>query len=394
MHMLAQKLFCPFCCASFAPHEMRFRCANTDCLGKVPDPLYSRVSGIPSSPKMGRILVSTKKGFFSWNTRHEAICDSCHTRTTIRICPECHGTLPENIEQVEQYFFTLLGNGAAGKTHYLVSLLAKLQHETGPHVKMVVRPLGELGQLRWSQLYTRLFEQKTVLPATQSRGGYQQLDYPLAFQFTLLQNESKRIVNVSFFDPSGADSSQGNVATQRYLRFAHAFLFFIDPLAIPSIRATVGNHNGNVSRSVGAQIPLEHQLLTFVQNIKKEYRLQDSDKVSIPTAFVLAKSDIWQAFLEADSPVLRPVIYDGAVEAAQLQSVSTEMSSLLSSWLGAQFSQIVRSEFTNYAYFGVSALGRQADSANHLSAISPFRVEDPFLWQLLQLHIFQNRVAR
>lgn len=394
MHFFTPKLLCPFCCASFASHEMRFRCASAHCLGMVHDPLYSRVSGIPHPPKMGRILVPAKKGIFFGGDPREAICDSCHERTTMRICPECHGTLPEDIGQVEQYFFTLLGNCAAGKTHYLVSLLAKLQHEIGPHVKMVVRPLGELGQLRWSRLYTTLFEQKTVLPATEAIGAYQQLDYPLAFQFTLIQNERKRTVNVSFFDPSGADSSHSNLATKRYLRFAHAFLFFIDPLTITNIRAMIGNLSGEGPRSEGARIPLEQQLLTFIQHIKKEYRLQASDKVSIPTTFVLSKSDIWQAFLEPDSPILRSTVYDGAVEPEQLQSVSTEMNSLLSSWLGPQFGQIIRSEFTNYAYFGVSALGRQADHTNHLSAINPSHVEDPFLWLLIQLHMLQNRVAR
>jgi len=77
-----------------------------------------------------------------------------------------------------------------------------------------------------------------------------------------------------------------------------------------------------------------------------------------------------------------------------IQSVSTEIGNYMQSWVSSGFYQDIDLKFGNYRFFGVSSLGRQPDSSNHLADVNPRRVEDPFLWLLYQFNLIRGKEGR
>nr|BBH86983.1 hypothetical protein KTC_17340 [Thermosporothrix sp. COM3] len=382
MFPFAKKWLCPFCCESFAPHEAYFRCTFSGCLGRIPDTPYSRVSGSKDVLRMGRVLIPGKKRMLPG-----MYCDSCKQLATLRICPRCHSELPQDIGQVDQYFFLLFGSKGSGKTHYLASLITQLQREVGPRMKMTVRPLGEPARLRWNKTYAPLFEQQKALAATKSAETDPLGQYPLSFRFTLEQrNGAKKTVNVGFFDTSGADFTSDSAVLKRYMHQVHGILFLIDPCSITTVRDMLGQQ----SSPTMTQATLEEYPLLLKDTFVSERILRPSEKVKIPVALTLTKMDLVWPHLYSGSPLLRPVTYSGGDIAKRLQSISTEVSSLLASWIGLQFTQTMRSEFHTYAYFGGSALGKPVEDPYKPVIANPLHVEDPLLWLLSQLHILKD----
>ena len=66
------------------------------------------------------------------------------------------------------------------------------------------------------------------------------------------------------------------------------------------------------------------------------------------------------------------------------EDANQEMQSLVENWLGMELYQTVSSQFSNFAFFGLSALGSNPDMDNKIPKFRPFRVADPFLWILMQ----------
>jgi hypothetical protein len=73
-----------------------------------------------------------------------------------------------------------------------------------------------------------------------------------------------------------------------------------------------------------------------------------------------------------------------------MQSVSTDIANYMADWINPNFCNIIETGFAAYEYFGVSSLGEQPQN-DHLSRVSPLRVEDPFLWLLYKLGLINGK---
>lgn len=80
-------------------------------------------------------------------------------------------------------------------------------------------------------------------------------------------------------------------------------------------------------------------------------------------------------------------IRKGAFDKIDFEDANNEMQSLVESWLGMELYQTVSTQFSNFAFFGLSALGSNPDMDNKIPKFRPFRVADPFLWILSQENI-------
>ncbi len=194
---------------------------------------------------------------------------------------------------------------------------------------------------------------------------------------------------IGLFDISGEDMQMLNtsVALKRYIRHAHGIIFLFDPATFPNVQYQI-NHESKSGSST--TIPPDNSVLALRSLFEAERLVRTTEKVKTPIAFTLSKVDTIQSLLDPASPLRRPGLYHSDIEQEQLQSLSTEALSLFNAWSNPNFGNLVNSEFATYAYFGVSALGRQADENNQLAAISPLHVEDPFLWLLLQLKVLKK----
>ena len=74
-----------------------------------------------------------------------------------------------------------------------------------------------------------------------------------------------------------------------------------------------------------------------------------------------------------------------AYDNADGQAVHEHMLALLHEWNAQDIDTHMRLNYSDFRYFGVSALGAEPDYENHTVAaggVRPHRVEDPVLWLL------------
>ncbi len=229
---------CPSCFHSFSLHRPLFRCIIPECAGQGEDEIYGRARGL-TIPVMGRILQPSSRGFA---TPRQAECDICHNISRAHICPHCHGELSYDIGLVDQYMIAIIGSSAAGKTHYIASLIHHLQQATGKNFGLTVRMLGDATQQRWEHdFYTPLFINKTRLQPTPSAVVDAQIKVPLVLRVTFSRGRVRRAINISFFDTAGEDMALFSTMSlqNRYICLADGLILLLDPLQIPAVRQQI-----------------------------------------------------------------------------------------------------------------------------------------------------------
>lgn len=389
---LLQKIVCPFCFHSFSPQEIQFRCVTLTCSGRERDEIYAKERGYGVTV-MGRVLTPPRRKFIP-GLPLEAECDRCRNISRTRICPKCHFELSHDVGQIDQRIIAIIGGRATGKTHYIASLITRLQHETGKHFNLTVRMLGDNTQERWDRdFYTPLFVRRTVLQPNRPAEVDSQVKAPLMFRLTFRKGMYKRALNISFFDSAGEDmTSLTTMSLQnRYICHADGIIFLLDPLQISSVR----------QQAVGANLPpvdskasLENIVGRLRDLFEREYNLRATWRVNTPIAFTLSKVDTLLPLLEPGSELHHPSTHSGYLDLDDVQSVHTEMVNYLTTWIHPTFISSINDSFAHYKFFGVSSLGEQPDANNRLKTVSPLRVEDPFLWILYQMHLISGRKRR
>jgi hypothetical protein len=380
-------LICPFCFIQFTPQDLRFRCVNPVCQGHAPDYVYAKERGYAVT-MMGRVLVPGKRMF---GQPEGVVCDACKVMSYTRICPNCHFELSNDIGQVDQRIIAIIGGRATGKTHYIASLVTRLQNEVAQNFDIHVRMMGEDTQMRWERdFYTPLFVRKMVLKPNLPAANDAQVKSPLMFRFMFNDGSRLRAINISFFDSAGEDmKSVSTMSVQnRYICHADGIIFLLDPLQIPTVRQQLPS----------VKIPPpdmraspEYIVGNLRELFEQQHRLRPTQKIKVPIAFTLSKVDTLIPILEPGSALQRPSSHPGWVDLDDVQSVDTEISHYLTEWINPAFLIGIRNDFASYNYFGVSSLGEQPDTNDHLSTVSPLRVEDPFLWLLYKLGLVKGK---
>jgi len=256
--------------------------------------------------------------------------------------------------------------------------------------------LGDNTQERWERdFYTPLFIRKTVLQATQRAEADSQVKAPLIFRLTFTSGNYKRALNLSFFDSAGEDmTSLTTMSIQnRYICHADGIIFLLDPLQIPNVRQQLTQATAKVPPADPKASP-ENIVGRLRDLFEREYNLRAVEKIKVPIAFTLSKIDTLVPILEPGSELQRPAEHFGHLDLDDVQSVSTEVENYMAEWISPNFCNLVSTGFARYHYFGVSSLGEQPDASNHLSAVNPLRVEDPFLWLLHELDFIKGKKRR
>jgi len=387
---MPQKITCPFCFTEFMPQDIRFRCKTRGCSGEAPDPVFANARGMPTM-LMGCVLIP-RKSKFAGGMPQTVFCQSCKNDSHTRICPNCHFELSPDIGQVDSRIIAIIGGRATGKTHYIASLITRLQREVGNNFNIGIDMMGEDTQRRWiNDFYTPLFLHKNVLQLTQRSSINSAVKSPLLFRFTLNDGKRLRILNISFFDSAGEDmEALTTMAENRYICHANGIIFLLDPLQIQTVRYQLPPQIVPLPSPDPLASP-DYIVGNLRRLFQEEHGLRPNQRVDIPIAFTLSKIDMLTPILDPGSALLRPGNHPGFVDFSDVQSINTEVSSYLSEWINPGFLRSVSNGFSNYGFFGVSALGEQPDANNHLSTVSPLRVEDPFLWLLNKLDLIRGR---
>jgi hypothetical protein len=362
------------------------------CKGREIDTIYADARGYGATV-MGRVLVGPHTSKYA--PPQEVVCDKCQTVSYTYLCPHCHFELPHDIGQIDQRIIVIVGARATGKTHYLASLLAGLQQDIGKKFDFTVRLLGDETQERWERdFYMPLFVHRTVLFPNRPAEVDPLVKSPLIIRCTFRDRHHRRALNLSFFDSAGEDlASLTTMSLQyRYLSRADGIIFLLDPLQIPRVRSQISFPG--VLPPTNLKASPEYIVGRLRDLFERERRLSASQPVKTPVAFTLSKIDTLFPLLEPGSEFHHSGAHHLYLDLDDVQSVHTEIASYLETWISPNFDSMIASNFARYNFFGVSSLGEQPDESNRLHALTPLRVEDPFLWILHQLGYIKGKKRR
>ncbi len=316
-----------------------------------------------------------------------------------RWCPTCGTVLEYDYLHTQGQTIALIGASSAGKSTYVGVLVEELRNRVGAHFDgMSVEFVGDLSRQRYEEKFARpLFREGRAPNVTFA--AQTEAPAPLLFALKFLQRsrlwpgrDRIRPAMMSFFDTGGENVQ--DVAEMRrlarYLSSARGIILLVDPLQVPSVGRTVltdvpDNPMTEQSRVVSQLAAL----------LREEGRLSPSKRLSVPLAIALSKTDALGPTLADHSPLRRAHEHPGVYDEPDGGHVHDEVRAWLQRWYGAEFDNIVANNFSNYRYFGFSALGTPPEGRIlSASGVHPVRVEDPLLWLLADIGLIGKATTR
>ncbi|MBN2469789.1 MAG: hypothetical protein JXN59_03605, partial [Anaerolineae bacterium] len=375
----ARPITCPFCFTQFSAAEALFRCGNPRCPGREEDEIYADFQGLMTPQTMGAVFSAGLEGRRN-RPQRTAACPDCGAETHKRVCPTCHYELLYDAGLTEERTIAIMGGRGTGKSNYIAMLIDRLENEIGAHFEAGVRAMGDRTRERYDRdFYTPLFRNNQVIPPTRTAGVDIATRTPLVFR---IQFSTGKAANLVIFDTAGEDmQSLETISTEaRYLLFADALIFLMDPLQIPAIRQLVPERQLPPA-DPGAEP--EYIVGRLRELYEQEFGLRGQDRITKPVAFALSKVDMLYPLLDPGSALFRTGEHFDGLNTRDLQSVHSEVGAYLRAWLGQRFETLVRMNFATYHYFGVSSFGKAPEGPSGQQTVegaAPLRIEDPILW--------------
>jgi len=155
---------------------------------------------------------------------------------------ECHFELTHDAGLVDDKVIAIIGGRNTGKSHYIATLVHKLEHEVGSNFGWSLRMVGDPTRERFENDFRApLFRRKTVLQMTQSASIDAGVKTPMVFRLSFDKGARRGAINLSFFDTAGEDMKSLNAMSveTRYITRAAGIIFLLDPLQIAAVRERV-----------------------------------------------------------------------------------------------------------------------------------------------------------
>ena len=385
---------CPFCYKEIDPTKLLFRCAGYAAIGytacaKVPDPVmvdqfgdgYPRrpliwqfANGKPVAPVMGTDGTLVK-------------CHECGS-SGIPICPNCHSWLPDTFD-VGASLFGLIGVRNSGKTVLLTVLQNELTNRVGDRFDASIKAKRDAGAIGLAEQLKNNFEQLTTtgtLPG-QTAAAANTKSAPAVYEWKHIGQVEKRKPRAtifSFYDNAGEDMvSRDRQSTLEYLRAVSGVILLLDPFGFDELKGRLGDRAAGTTDSPVDVLNALTEVLRAGQTKKDQGK-----KLSMPVAVVLSKIDALYGEspddINPDSPVKQPSPKMSAYDENDGSRVHSDLEALIvDEWGGKELDRLLRANYSNYRYFGLSALGTPPSDAGRITgALHPHRVAEPLLWLL------------
>lgn len=354
----------------------------------------AQVLGTSFRPESAGKLKPGKNGHYS------GICPKCSAESNTRLCPNCHGELPPSVEEIPGYSIYVVGSKGCGKSHYLVAAFEHLENLVFPtklksHFQLCTGHTKD----RYRKLRNSVFQSGSLMAPTNKDDPEVRL--PFLFQAKLATHmrffygiKTSKSVNIAAFDTPGevCESHTNLRHNWQCLVKGDALIFLIDPTAYNQVRSQLSQE----ART--SMVDTENETKAVIDNIAQLYRsmnpLSATDKISIPTAFVLTKVDALKGLIPPSSPVWQEADHKMGFDRDHCEQVSDAVKDFLHGLNdGAKAVMAVESGFSNYMFFAVTSLGQPPKmEAGVKSAvnINPKHVENPWLWILFRLGLLSE----
>ena len=385
---MATTAVCPFCFERIDSSRLWYQClgrGNTECKKEIDE-------------ARKRLTKSLRETYPTFAPPEKATgpgrCPECGGKTNLRACPECHTALPSDFADSKSPMIGLVGSKGSGKTVLMTVLVKHLKDVVGKRYDAAVRlatdnPDGHQGLSDYqANREAPLYQDRRLPPPTdaqQARGGH---SVPLLVRW---QQETTRLGRVivrstllSFIDTAGEDLNAVSTAlTLRYLSVCDGLIVVLDPFALPGARARLNLPSAAINVDDDAPLDVVNNI---TEMLKVEHTVKKRrNKITLPVAVVFTKIDAFFPALSRENPLMAATPAVPAYHDEDGQTVHEHMLALLREWNAEDIDTLMRLNYTDYRYFGVSALGAEPDYENQKVAaggVRPHRVEDPVLWLL------------
>ncbi len=375
---------CPFCFARLDRNRIAFRCAGRSGRGGGCDALLDETLaeylGSPAAASLPPVFSVRRPG-------RRADCPRCGRSTGWRVCPECHNRLPAEYCANPGKIVALVGAKGSGKSTYIAVLLHELTNRVGAELDASLVACDDRTITRYKQDFARpLYGEQRLLSTT--RPAATEPRDPLVYLLTRTVPGRLRSKTMSLtlvlFDTAGEDlrSRESTETHLRYLNAADAIVFLVDPLELPGAKASLSGL-AQVRSGVNAGDP-DSDPINVISRVTELLRDRaGSGRLKVPVAVALSKIDALQEGMDAQSALHRARTPSGTLDLDDREAVHEQVRALLDDWQAGMVDRYLRQHFTDFALFGLSALGGVpgADAVGP-GGIRPYRVEDPLLWLL------------
>lgn len=338
-----------------------------------------------SSPHCNRAGIPVAVAAAQKDEKGRPVCAACAAPMTLKVCTQCGFELGD--AEGAYLPISLVGSAGSGKSNYLSVLIRQLGSEFCTVYGSTLYPTGgDRTMAHFEREYHRpLFSRGVCVPPTRE-GDLDPLTYTLVFP---RESEAGKTCGLAFYDTAGANlESEADMALWgRSIYHSKGILFVVDPSQFPAVRE---------ARRAKKLSVVDHDpqalLLRTVHLLRAGLGLESvSKKIPVHLAVCLAKMDTVRSHLDPASFLGDPSrnLRKPMVSASDLDSCSLEAQSLVETWGGREFLSHVRSQFSSYAFFGLSALGNAPGEQNEIPKVLPHRALDPLLWLLWKHQIIR-----
>jgi hypothetical protein len=380
---------CPFCFRKIDSSRLAYQCAgrgNVECK-KEQDETRLRLTGsqletFPTFlPAAGRSA--------------SADCPTCGGPAKRRACPQCHTALPIDFVDSKSPMIGLVGAKGSGKTVLMTVLVKQLREVVGLRFGADIRiatdnPDGLQGLSDYQASREVPLYSKGTLPTGTAQQGTasRQRTTPVVLRWRqesarMMRGQALHSTVLSFVDTAGEDLNDlGTAFTLEYLSVSDALMVTIDPFALPGARARLNLPVQAIQ--VGDDVPLD-VVSRITELLRTEHKVKTRKRIKIPVAIVFTKVDAFYPSLDRQNPIMATPSGVPAYEDSDGQAVHEHLLALLHEWNAADIDTHMRLNYSDYRFFGVSALGAEPDYKGNVVApggVQPHRVEDPVLWLL------------
>ncbi len=355
---------CPFCLDEFPIDKIKFR------PGAGGEPiaggrsLWARLRNRPITPPKALIKGNPKKA-----------------------CPKCKEELHTSAGVQEDLVIGMVGAKYSGKSHYVASLVHRLEGRGSTDMYSAMMPLGDHTIHRYKQeFYHPLFEDRLELAATADVPP--PLVYDLAFSGQLWQEEYGRSVTLALYDTAGENFDSQELVRQmvKYLRVASGIIFLVDPLQSKGIQQFLPTDLRNSEQDEKAD---PHTIISrVIQELVNNNVLGVKEPLNKPVAMVMTKCDVLQQC--GLIPENRLWTMDQRHLGKFRRDIHEDMSGMIGELLqltNLPAYQAVKMRFPRHAFFGVSSTGCAPNKKGRFPFIAPWRVVDPLFWLLSELGV-------
>jgi GTPase SAR1 family protein len=379
---------CPYCFHRIDSSRLAYQCVgrgNADCK-KEQDGVRRMLTGNTQE---------TYPTFIPAGHNAAAGCPVCGGPGKRRACPECHTALPSDFAESKSPMIGLVGAKNSGKTVLMTVLVKRLRDTVGKRFQADIRlatdnPDGHQGVSDYqANRETPLFKGGSLPPPTSALGsGARQHSSPVLLRWRqetpgLMGRTSIKSTMLSFVDAAGEDlNAVATAFTLQYLSVCDGLIVVLDPFALPGARAMLNLPDAAIQ--VEEDVPLD-VVANITEMLRVEHNLKKKQKISIPIAVVFTKIDAFFPTLDRGNPLMTTASAVPAYDNGDGVAVHENMLALMHQWNAQDIDTHVKLNYSDYRYFGVSALGAEPDYENLKVAaggVRPHRVEDPVLWLL------------